>query len=178
MENINTLPIIGVMGSAEEPHEALAAPLGKWIAEHHCHLLTGGGTGVMESVSQAFTRVQARKGRCIGVIPGTFGEKGYVSKPGYPNPYVEIPVKTHLPLSGEMGGNPMSRNHVNILTSDVVVVLPGQEGTLTEAELAVQYRKPVAALLPERGAFPHLPEAIPVYYSLETLTVFIKQHLS
>ena len=178
MEKANTLPIIGVMGSAEEAHEQLAAPLGKWIADHHCHLLTGGGTGVMESVSRAFVTVQARKGRCIGVMPGTFGENGYVTKPGYPNPYVEIPIKTHLPLSGEMGADLMSRNHVNVLTSDIVVVLPGQEGTLSEAELALRYKKPVAALLPEKGAFPHLPETIPVYYSLETLTVFIQNHLA
>src|SRR5262249_31961103 len=33
-------PIVGVMGSGEERHDALAAPLGRWIARQGCHLLT------------------------------------------------------------------------------------------------------------------------------------------
>ena len=39
-----------------------------------------------------------------------------------------------------------SRNHINILTSDLVILLPGGEGTASEAELAVRYNKSVIAL--------------------------------
>ncbi|MEC7524276.1 MAG: hypothetical protein VYE22_30620 [Myxococcota bacterium] len=31
------LPIVGVMGSGRERHEALAIPLGRWLAERGAH---------------------------------------------------------------------------------------------------------------------------------------------
>jgi predicted Rossmann-fold nucleotide-binding protein len=33
----------------------------------------------------------------------------------------------------------LSRNHINVLTSDAVLVLPGGSGTLSEVELAAEY---------------------------------------
>jgi len=134
------------MGSGTEPHRALAAPLGRLIAERGDHLLTGGGLGVMAAVSEAFAATEGRAGVCIGVIPGPD------HRPGYPNPWVEIPIRTHLPLSGAMGTDPRSRNHVNVLTADAVVALPGGEGTRSEVQLAVRYGRP-AILFGPRDAF-------------------------
>jgi hypothetical protein len=57
---------------------------------------------------------------------------------GYPNPWVEIPVYTHLPVSGMGGLDASSRNHINILTSDVIVALPGSAGTWSEVMLAIR----------------------------------------
>jgi predicted Rossmann-fold nucleotide-binding protein len=47
-----------------------AIPLGEWLASIGVHLLTGGGKGVMESVSKAFYESPARQGVVLGVIPG------------------------------------------------------------------------------------------------------------
>ena len=140
------------MGSGSDAHEALAAPLGRWIAEGGHHLLTGGGGGVMASVSAAFVATRPRDGVCIGVLPGP------EARPGYPNPSVEIPIRTHLPLSGAMGTDPRSRNHVNVLTSDLVIALPGGEGTRSEVQLAVRYGRPVILHGP-RDAFWEWPPA-------------------
>ena len=94
--------LICVIGS--EPRPELAEPLGRALASLGVHLLTGGGAGVMESVSRAFHDMSPRAGSIIGVIPGTVGPAfTYAPKSGYPNPYVEIVIRTHLPLSGEQG---------------------------------------------------------------------------
>ncbi len=146
MTNMKTvlkkLPVIGVMGSGREAHEKYAIPLGQWIARHDYHLLTGGGGGVMEAVARAFISVMPRAGLSIGIIPGRPGKSDYHPPVGYPNPYIELPVYTHLPDSGRKGTHPLSRNHINILSSDLLVFLPGGAGTHSELELARRYGKP------------------------------------
>jgi uncharacterized protein (TIGR00725 family) len=127
------------MGSGTEAHPELAVSLGAWLAREGFDLLTGGGGGVMQAVAQAFTAVAERRGISIGIIPGELEGSVYVTKSGYPNPFVELPIYTHLPKSGKDGKDPMSRNHINVLSATALVVLPGAEGTLSEAELAVLY---------------------------------------
>src|SRR4029450_9485672 len=63
-------PIVGVMGSGAERHDALAAPVGRWLAQQGVHLLTGGGGGVMEAVSEAFAQVPERQGLVLGILKG------------------------------------------------------------------------------------------------------------
>ncbi len=65
------------------------------------------------------------------------------SPPGYPNPWVELAVRTHLPFSGASGTGPDSRNHINVLSTDAVVALPGSAGTRSEIELALGYGRPL-----------------------------------
>ncbi len=62
-------PIIGVMGSGNNVHCERARALGLWLAKAGFHLLTGGGGGVMQTVSKAFCDVSNRKGLVIGVFP-------------------------------------------------------------------------------------------------------------
>ena len=127
------------MGSHADEHAAMAEPLGRWLANAGVHLLTGGGEGVMRAVSRAFAETPGRRGQVIGVLPLLEGERvGH-----YPNPFVEIPIRTHLPHSGERGTDPTSRNHINVLTSDIVVALPGGTGTRSEVELCLLYGRPV-----------------------------------
>ena len=104
----------------------------------------------MAAVSQAFAGVSGRAGLVIGVISAGDEERSGVSegKRPYaprtpPNEWVEIPIFTHLPTSGPDGKSPTSRNHINVLTSDVVVALPGGQGTLSEVELALEYEWPL-----------------------------------
>jgi uncharacterized protein (TIGR00725 family) len=145
-------PIIGVMGSHSEKCARVSEPLGKRLALEGFHLLTGGGGGVMEAVTEAFVQVPPgngpgqRKGLAIGIVPGRITGNAYKPKNGYPNEFVELAIRTHLPLSGRDGKQPLSRNHINVLTSDYVVVLPGGDGTRTEAELCKDYNKPTRVL--------------------------------
>lgn len=172
------LPIVGVMGSGSNPHEDRAQAVGKWLAEQNVHLLTGGGGGVMESVSKAFYHVQSRKGLVLGIIPGEPTTSGYQSVIGYPNQWVEVPIFTHLPLSGERGTEPMSRNHINILSSDVIIALPGSKGTASEIALAQHYGKPLVAFLKNSNEIERIPENTQVETDIKNVKKFVLQALS
>ncbi len=147
------LPIVGVMGGSMDAAAGRAAELGRMLAGLGVHLLTGGGAGAMAAVSRGFADVEDRRGAIIGVLPAGCGA-------AYPNRWVEIPIRTHLPLSGERGEEPMSRNHINVLSSDAVVALPGGSGTLSEARLALRYGKPLVAYLENRNEIPGLPREV------------------
>jgi len=55
-----------------------------------------------------------------------------------------------LPSRGEEGGTPGSRNHLVVLSGDVIVALPGGAGTASELRLAREYARPVILLGWER----------------------------
>ena len=152
------LPIVGVMGSGVTADER-AAELGRELARLPVHLLTGGGRGAMEAVSRGFFEAKGRRGLVIGVLPADPDDPTR-SRPGYPNPWIEIVIRTHLPLSGERGEHSLSRNHINVLTSDVLLALAGGAGTLSEVRLALRYGKPIAALVTGREDLPGLPQEV------------------
>jgi len=135
--------IIGVFGSGKEDHAERVIPLARWIAEAGFDLLTGAGSGVMRAAADAFVQVEGRRGISIGVVPGSVHDGDYEPRSGYPNPGVELAIYTHLPLSGEQGTDPLSRNHINVLTPNALVALPGGAGTVAEAALALRYGKPI-----------------------------------
>jgi hypothetical protein len=99
-------------------------------------------------------------------------------KPGYPNPWVEIPIFTHLPLSGSQGTELLSRNHINVLSSDVIVALPGGPGTVSEVDLAKRYQRPVIAFLRSRNELPGLSGDIPVQGDFDQVCKFIQSRLN
>jgi uncharacterized protein (TIGR00725 family) len=169
------LSIVGVMGSGSQSYRERASRIGRWLALEGVHLLTGGGGGVMAAVSQAFYETPNRRGLVIGIIP--CAEGSIRPKPGYPNPWVEIPIFTHLPLSGRRGTEPLSRNHINVLSSDVVIVLPGDAGTRSEAALALSYKRPVVGYLEARDEIPGLPTEIPICRDLEGVQEFVRARL-
>ncbi len=150
---IDRRTIVGVMGSGTASHETLSAPLGKLLARSGFHLLTGAGYGVMAEVSRAFCSIRDRRGLSIGILlsegepildPDT-GKRPFRS--GKMNRWVEVPIVTHLPLSGNQGTDFMSRNHINVLTADILMALPGSAGTLSEVRLRIQYGRPVILFL-------------------------------
>jgi len=173
------LPVVGVMGSGTESHEDLAAPLGRAIAENGWHLLTGGGAGTMTATSRAFAEMPDRAGLCIGVLPGAEDSGG--SPGGYPNPWVEVAIRTHLPLSGAAGTGPDSRNHINVLSADAVVALPGSAGTWSEIELALRYGRPLALYdRPPGDSEQSLAAAeagVPVFTDLDDLLAWLHRTL-
>ena len=144
------LPIVAVIGSGSPDHgnPELAEAVGRLIAEVGFHLLTGGGRGVMADACRGFTSVPDRAGLAIGIIPrSTLGDE---AKAGYPNPWVEIPILTHL--AGRLGPDGEdSRNPINVLTAWRIVALPGGEGTRAEIRLAMRHGRPVLAVTDAAG---------------------------
>lgn len=167
------LPVVGVLGSGTAPWTERAAPLGRWLAELGVHLLTGGGGGTMAAVSEAFARVRPRRGLVVGVLPG---DEGGAAPAGYPNPWVELAVRTHLPHSGTRGEEPTSRNHVNVLSSDVLVALPGGAGTASEVRLARRYGRPLVAWIAEPGEL-DLPPDTPVAADVAGVAELVRRAL-
>jgi uncharacterized protein (TIGR00725 family) len=147
---------VGVIGSGADEHAELAEAVGPLLARLGVNLLTGGGGGVMTSVSRVYTRSARAAGICIGIIPCAPGDPG---KPrnGYPNPFVELPIYTHLPESGVDGTSALSRNHLNVLSSAALVALPGGAGTASEIELAERYGRPVILYAPDARLAAGLP---------------------
>src|ERR1700740_3588200 len=117
MDPVVAIQTVGVMGSGTDEHDSLARDVGKLLARLGVNLLTGGGRGVMTSVSRAFVQSSERRGICIGIIPCASERERTKPKDGYPNPYVELPIYTHLPYSGSRGKDDLSRNHINVLPS-------------------------------------------------------------
>ncbi len=160
------------MGSGSQPHEDRARQLGPLLAELGVDLLTGGGGGVMESVSRAFAEHPGREGVVLGVLPAEPGDELCRPRHGYPNRWVEIAIATHLPFSGMSGQEPLSRNHINVLSSAAIIVLPGGSGTASEAKLALRYEKPILAFL-DRAEMPQLPAAISATVALDEVRAFL-----
>jgi predicted Rossmann-fold nucleotide-binding protein len=177
--------VVAVIGSGRtsDPH---AEDVGRLIARLGHDLLTGGGRGVMEAVSRAFFETSPRRGIVIGVVPGFVAglddledriatEVGYDLPAGYPNEWVELAIYTHLPDSGTEGALASSRNHLNVLSADAIVALPGREGTESEIWLATQYGVPIVAY-GDHG--PQMPHGIPHVATLAALRDFLVRSLS
>ncbi len=177
MAAVTRLPIVGVIGSGSGAHEDRPALLGSWLATQGVHLLTGAGQGVMAAVSRAFAMTPARKGLVLGIVPCVAEGSPDVPKPGYPNDWVEAPIRTHLHLSGPHGADPRSRNHIVALTADVLVALPGGAGTASEVQLALRYKKPVIAFLKARGEIPALPPEVRAEPDWGWVQAFVREHV-
>jgi predicted Rossmann-fold nucleotide-binding protein len=147
--------VVAVIGSGRHA-DPVAADVGRLIATLGHDLLTGGGSGVMEAASRAFFETSPRRGLVIGIVPAYVDglvelehrqpvDVGYELPPGYPNDWVELVIYTHLPHSGTSGTLHTSRNHLNVLSADAIVALPGGEGTDSEVWLATQYGVPIVA---------------------------------
>ncbi len=169
--------VIGIMGSGKDPQPELVIPLATWIAEQNYHLLTGAGGGVMTAASKAFCKVENRQGVCIGIVPTESNKQGqFVAKAGYPNPWVELAITTPLTNFKGTSKDQISRNHVCVLSSDVIVALPGNKGTRNEVMLAQKFHKPII-LFGWATTIQDLPQTIERTSDLEQVQSFICSHL-
>lgn len=126
---------IGVIGqSGEIPREiqALAESVGKEIALRGAILLTGGTSGVMEAVSRG---AKSAKGLVVGILPGDTQDRA--------NEYIDIPITTGLGCD--------YRSLILIHSSDALVMISGENGTLGELSAAYLNRKPVVVIEPSGG---------------------------
>ena len=168
---------IGVVGSGTDEHQRLAESIGELLARLEVNLLTGGGPGVMTSVAQAFVKARRGAGISIGILPCLSEAERGRPKDGYPNPFVELGIHTHLPLSGVQGTDDLSRNHINILSCVAIVALPGEHGTASEVALAVQYRKPVIAYSPDLHLVGRFHQSVPRATAIDDVRSFLDRHL-
>jgi uncharacterized protein (TIGR00725 family) len=106
---------------------AIAKRVGEIVMESGARLLTGGLGGVMAAASEgAAGAANHREGDVIGVLPG------YASADA--NPWVDIALPTGL-------GH--ARNTVVVAAADVVVLVGGDAGALSEAGLAIAIGRPL-----------------------------------
>jgi len=142
------LPIVGVFGagtSVDAERMRFARGVGAMVAGLGAHLLTGGGYGVMAAAAEGFVAVAGRPGASIGIVPRD--PQGPFDQPNrdpdgrvYPNPYVEIAIHTPLPPHVDDWRTTPARNHVNVLSADAIIALPGGVGTENELDMAAEYR--------------------------------------
>ena len=119
---------IGVIGTGTCSSEtrALAETVGKEIAKKGAILLCGGMGGVMEA---AACGAKLEGGITLGILPGALREEA--------NPWIDIAV-----LSG-MGH---ARNALISQSSDALIAVSGEYGTLSEIALGLKMGKPVVLL--------------------------------
>jgi len=110
-------------------------------------------------------------------LPADVESSGGRPPSGYPNPWVELVIQTHLSERGRSGDGKFSRNHVNVLSSDVIIIFPGSSGTASEARLAVLYERPCVAYLVTDDQVPTLPASIPVESSFDAVMEFVQNVL-
>lgn len=122
--------VIGIMGpgkGATRQDTETAFELGKLLAENHFLVLTGGrASGVMDA---AMHGAKSAGGTTIGILPSAGGE--------CQSKYADIVIKT---------GMGSARNNINVLSSDVVVVVGIGPGTTSEISLAIKADKPLILL--------------------------------
>lgn len=129
----NRRPVVSICGSSVTSPgvAAVAEELGRLIVAEGWVLACGGRHGVMEAASRGGQRARAAgaDGLVLGILPGADGSDA--------NPYLDILIPT---------GIGYARNSILTLAADVVMVVGGSTGTLSEAAYAWQYGKPVIAL--------------------------------
>lgn len=125
-------PQIAVVGAGSRAdHLApVAEELGRALVDEGYRVVCGGLGGVMEAVARGARASEAASGSdVIGLLPSLEAADA--------NPFVDIVIPTGLSHG---------RNLLVVASADVVVVVGGRAGTLSEVALAWQLGKPVVAL--------------------------------
>jgi len=130
----------------------------------------------MNSVSRAFTRSPHRAGLCIAILPCRSERDRSTPKPGYPNEFVELPIYTHLPNSGDLGRHDLSRNHIIVLSCTAIVALPGEAGTASEVDLSLQYRKPIVVYSHDTASVENFSPTPPRLSRISDVRAFLHQY--
>lgn len=113
-------------GSVSEETAAVAADVGRELADRDHTVVCGGLGGVMAATCRG---AKAAGGRTIGILPGEDRDAA--------DPHVDVAVATGL-------GH--ARNALVVLNGDAVVAVDGSAGTLSEIGFAAVYDRPAAGL--------------------------------
>jgi uncharacterized protein (TIGR00725 family) len=124
-ERKRRIAVIGA-GNCDEQLGEIAEEVGRRIAELGAILICGGLGGVMEYAAKG---AKAASGLTIGILP-TYNAQDA-------NEYIDIPIVTGL-------GH--ARNIIVVGSSDAVIAISGEYGTLSEIAFALKLGKPVIGL--------------------------------
>lgn len=119
---------VAVIGSSEADEEMLrvAEAAGRVVAKLSAALVTGGRGGVMEAASKGCAEAG---GTVIAVTPHKFME--------------EVNAYSHFHIPTGMG---WARNAITGIAGDVVLVIGGAAGTMSEIAYAWMYDRPIIAM--------------------------------
>ena len=120
--------IIAVIGSREcdKTLYQMAQEVGRRIAENGALLICGGRGGVMEAACRGAKKAG---GITVGILPGESRKQA--------NRFVDIPIVT---------GMGIGRNVIVVRSSQAVIAIDGEHGTLSEIAYALQLGIPVIGL--------------------------------
>ena len=104
----------------------MAEQVGGGIARRGAVLVCGGLGGVMEAAARG---ASATGGLTIGILPGATADEA--------NSFIDVPIVTGL---GE------ARNALVVGSSDAIIAIAGEYGTLSEIALALKMGVPVVGL--------------------------------
>ncbi len=118
---------IGVIGagSCDAEIDEAAEKIGAWIGGKKHVLVCGGLGGVMKAAARG---AKGGGGTTIGILPGFL--------PSEANPYIDYPIATGLSHA---------RNVIIARSSDLLVAVSGEYGTLSEIAIGLKIGKPVLA---------------------------------
>ncbi len=151
---------IGVAGAAECDYQtyALAEAVGREIGTSGAVLLCGGRLGVMEAAAKGATEAG---GVTIGILPGNDRQDA--------NSYIRYAVCT---------GMGQARNVVFVLSTDVLIAVGGEYGTLSEIAIALKHRIPVVGLKSwTSAALSRRPEGDPLFRPAATAAEAVSEAL-
>jgi uncharacterized protein (TIGR00725 family) len=121
-------PYVAVVGSGVATGELYerAQEVGRLIAERGGTIVCGGLSGVMEAAARGATEAG---GTAIGILPDEDRQRA--------NEYLTYSIAT---------GAGQTRNLAVVCSSDVVIAVGGEYGTLSEIGLALKIERPVVSL--------------------------------
>jgi uncharacterized protein (TIGR00725 family) len=133
-------PAISVCGASriiDATITEIARAVGAGIMRAGCTLVCGGRDGVMEAACRGAAEARATGatgGFIVGILPGDRKQDA--------NPWCDVVIPTGLGYA---------RNSIVALAGDVIILIGGGSGTLSEAAYAWQFGKPVVAVVPSGG---------------------------
>ncbi len=120
--------VIGVIGGRRTEKRLLneAEEVGRLIAERGAVMACGGLMGVMEAASRG---ARSAGGLTVGILPHEHKREA--------NEYIDVAIATGLGIG---------RNVIIARTSEALVAVGGEYGTLSEIAFALQMGKPVVGI--------------------------------
>ena len=107
-------------------HEKIAYEVGCEVARSGCVLLTGGLGGVMKAASHG---AHDSNGLVVGIIPQ--------DDASFANEFCDVVIPSGMGLT---------RDFLNALSADGVIIVGGASGTLSEICAAYMHKKPIVAI--------------------------------